>query len=295
MLWEPYRYFLAVAETGSLSAAARQLSVSQPTVGRQITELETRLNTRLFDRASHGYFLTRAGEAIQNQISVIETSFLEVEKTVSGLDQALSGEVSISATEGLGSGWLVSAIKEFQDLHPAITFNLMLDISVIDLVRGKADIALRLANPADPELIGRKVGEVGFGLYGAEKYFEEHGVPETLADLDGHHFISWQMDGSQFELAQHLDKLNATAKIVLKTNTVAAQIKAVEEGMGLFVAPHYMVPTDGTARRIFASEINLKVDLWLLTHRGLRHNARIRAVIDFLRQRIKTDRYFLSG
>ncbi len=184
MLWEPYRYFLAVAETGSLSAAARQLSVSQPTVGRQITELETRLNTRLFDRASHGYFLTRAGEAIQNQISVIETSFLEVEKTVSGLDQALSGEVSISATEGLGSGWLVSAIKEFQDLHPAITFNLMLDISVIDLVRGKADIALRLANPADPELIGRKVGEVGFGLYGAEKYFEEHGVPPLPADVE---------------------------------------------------------------------------------------------------------------
>lgn len=295
MLWESYRYFLAVAQTGSLSAAARRLSVSQPTVGRQIADLEARLNTRLFDRASHGYHLTAAGETIQHHIANIETSFLEVETLVSGLDLALSGEVSISATEGLGSGWLVEALKSFQMKHRAISFNLLLDISVVDLRRGKADIALRLGNPVDPELIGRKVGDIGFGLYGAKSYFENRGEPKTRSDLKDHDFIKWRHEEAHFEFAHYINKMSSVGRIVLRCDTVAAQVKAVEEGMGLFIAPHYMMSANRHMRRVLAEEINPAADLWLLTHRGLRQNARVRAVLDFLGRKIVQDKRFLSG
>lgn len=295
MLWESYRYFLAVAETGSLSAAARRLSVSQPTVGRQIADLEARLNTRLFDRASHGYHLTAAGETIQAHITEIDAGFAEVETLVSGLDLALSGEVSISATEGLGSGWLVEVLKSFQREHPAISFNLLLDVSVVDLRRGKADIALRLGNPVDPELIGRKVGEIGFGLYGAKSYFENKAAPKSLADLASHDFVKWRHQMTHFEFADYIDDISAKGRVVLRSDTVAAQVKAVEESMGLFVAPHYMISRNRRVQRVLTDEINPVIDFWLLTHKGLRQNARVRAVLDFLRNRILEDKRFLSG
>ncbi|MEX0583596.1 MAG: LysR family transcriptional regulator, partial [Sneathiella sp.] len=106
MSWDLYRYFLAVAETGSLSAAARQLSVSQPTVGRQIAELEKRLETRLFERASHGYLLTPAGQQIRARIEQVSADLVGAEQQVRGMDKSLSGLIRISATEGFGSYWL---------------------------------------------------------------------------------------------------------------------------------------------------------------------------------------------
>lgn len=295
MSWDFYRYFLAVAETGSLSAAARQLSVSQPTVGRQIAELEKRLETRLFERASHGYLLTPAGQQIKARIEKVAADLVGAEQQVRGLDKSLSGLIRVSATEGLGSYWLTPRLSEFQKRHPNIQFELMLNISVVDLRRREADVALRLANPRVSDLIGRQVGRTGFGLYGAKTYVDKRGAPETLADLTHHDFIGWQEGPENFVLSAALEKLTAPAQVKFRCNTVAAQIAAVANGMGLFLAPHYLVPRDGSIVRLLPAEIDQKVDLWLLTHQDLIKTRRIRALLDFLYEKFRNDRQSLLG
>ncbi|WP_288903269.1 LysR family transcriptional regulator [uncultured Sneathiella sp.] len=295
MSWDHYRYFLAVAETGSLSAAARQLSVSQPTVGRQIAELEKRLGTRLFERASHGYLLTLAGQQIRDKIKAIESDLDGVEQVISGLDNSLSGTIRISATEGFGSYWLTPKLGLFQRRHPNIRFELMLDISVVDLRRREADIALRLANPRVSDLIGRQVGQTGFGLYGAQAYLDKHGQPKSVSDLANHDFIGWKSGQDRLPFSNALEKYATPEMIKFRCDTVAAQIAAVRSGMGLFLAPHYLVPREGEVVRLLPSEIQLNFDIWLLTHRDLVNVGRVRALLDFLYEQFRNDRDFLLG
>ncbi|MCF8466126.1 MAG: LysR family transcriptional regulator [Sneathiella sp.] len=295
MSWDHYRYFLAVAETGTLSAAARQLSVSQPTVGRQITELEKELKTRLFERASHGYLLTPAGQQIRETIEKVAVNLLDAEQQIRGMDMSLSGLIRFSATEGFGSYWLTPKLAEFQERHPNIQFELMLNISVVDLRRREADMALRLANPKVSDLIGRQVGRAGFGLYGAHSYLEKKGTPATLVDLAHHDFIGWQEGPDNFILSAALEKMTTPAQIKFRCNTVAAQIAAVSSGMGLFLAPHYLVPRDGRFIRLLPTEIDQKVDMWLLTHRDLVNVRRIRALLDFLYEKFQSDRQMFLG
>jgi DNA-binding transcriptional LysR family regulator len=295
MSWDHYRYFLAVAETGSLSAAARKLAVSQPTVGRQIAELEKRIETRLFERASHGYLLTAAGQQIRDKIRAIAADLDGVEQVISGLDNTLSGTIRISATEGFGSYWLTPRLSQFQEHHPNIRFELMLDISIVDLRRREADIALRLANPRVSDLIGRQVGRTGFGLYGAKSYLEKRGEPISIADLANHDFIGWQSGGNSLPFSAELEKIAPPGNTKFRCDTVAAQIAAVRNGIGLFLAPHYLVPRNGSIVRLLPSEIDLKFDIWVLTHRDLVNAVRIRTLLDFLYEHFRKDRDFLAG
>lgn len=296
MSWDSYRYFLAVAETGSLSAAARDLAVSQPTVGRQIAELERRLETRLFERASHGYLLTAAGRRIRATIEKAAVNFLDAEEQVRGMDRALSGLIRFSATEGLGSYWLTPKLGEFQLQHPQIQFELMLDISVVDMRRREADVALRLANPRVSDMVGRKIGQAGFGLYGAKSYLARRGTPNSRGDLADHDFIGWRARPEDFLLSSELEKITSKAQVKFRCNTVAAQIAAVQQGTGLFLAPHYLVPKDEDIVRLFPTEIDQKVDMWLLTHHDLATVRRIRVLLDFLYEKMQADRdLFLRG
>ncbi|MDF2367527.1 MAG: LysR family transcriptional regulator [Sneathiella sp.] len=286
---------MAVAETGSLSAAARQLSVSQPTVGRQIAELEKRLETRLFERASHGYLLTSAGQQIREKIKAVSVDLDGIAQVISGLDKSLSGLIRISATEGFGSYWLTPKLSQFQARHPSIQFDLMLDISVVDLRRREADVAIRLANPRVSDLVGRQVGRTGFGLYGAKSYLEKRGAPTSMADLASHDFIGWHSGRDSLPFSAALEKIAPPENIKFRCDTVAAQIVAVQSGIGLFVAPHYLVPRDDQVVRLLPAEIDLKFDIWLLTHRDLVNAGRVRTLLDFLYEHFRNDRHFLLG
>lgn len=295
MSWDQYRYFLAVAETGSLSAAARQLSVSQPTVGRQISELEDKLETRLFERASHGYQLTSAGRQILERIEQASLTFRDVERQVRGMDKALSGLIRISATEGLGSYWLTPALSDFRLTYPNINFELLLNISLINMRNREADIALRLANPRVSDLIGRKLGKIGFGLYGVDSYFERKGFPTRFSDLVQHDFVGWQEGSDELDVSIALNRIAKGGQITIRCNTVAAQVAAVSHGMGLFLAPHYMVPRDGKFSRLMAEEVNDKIDIWLLTHRDLVKTQRVRTLLNFVYEKFRQDKEMLEN
>lgn len=295
MNWDSYRYFLAVAETGSLSAAARYLSVSQPTVGRQIAELEERVGTRLFNRASHGYSLTLAGTQIFQKVKAISGEIASVDRQVDRLDQDYSGNVCISATEGFGAYWLTSRLADLSFKFPQIQFDLLLDVAVLDTRKRQADIAIRLSNPKSSELVGRRVSKVGFGLYGADAYFERFGLPETVSDLGRHRFIDWHFQEDGFILSSALSRYIEQYQIVFRTDTVAAQVEATQKGIGLMLAPHYMIPKNTGIRRILHEEISEAVDLWVLTHKDLRHTNRVRTVIEHLVSAIKAESHILEN
>ena len=293
--WDDYRFFLAVSETGSLSAAARKLGVTQPTVGRRVNDLEKRLGARLFDRMSHGYELTAAGQRISELAARIECTAFAIEQRVSGEDAQLNGRVSITTAEGMGICWLAPRLPKLRERYPDIDIELVVGVGVLDLVRREADIALRIGNPGCVELVGRRIGDVHCGLYASESYLARHGEPAALEDLSRHTIIESVRDIANLAQARRLREVAKDAGVGVRCNNLTAQIAAARAGLGILALPDYMVGGASGLRRILAASFDSKLDLWLLTHRDLRRTARIRAVLDFLAEEIRDDDGRMTG
>ncbi len=287
--WDDYRFFLAVSETGSLSAAARKLGVTQPTVGRRINDLEKRLGARLFDRMNQGYALTAAGRRIGDLVARIESTAFAIEQRVSGVDDRLDGRVSITTTEGIGIYWLMPRLPKLRQHCPDIDIELVVGVGALDLLRREADIALRVGNPGCAELVGRRVGDVHCGLYASEAYLARHGEPVALDDLSRHTIIESVRDIANLAQARRLREVAKGAGVGVRCNNLTAQIAAARAGLGILALPDYMVGGASGLRRILAGSFDSTLDLWLLTHRDLRRTARIRAVLDFLAAEIRDD------
>ena len=240
MDWGLYRYFLAVAETGSLSGAARSLGVSQPTVGRQIQGLEEQLNARLFERAAHGYVLTATGRAVVELARSIELNAFAIERRVAGEDRSLTGKVCLSAPEGIANCWLMPKLAGFQARHPEIELELIIGMSHHDLIRREADVALRIGDPGSEELVGRRLCEVSFGLYASETYRQRHGLPQSLDELARHRII--ESVGAVGRLAQvrRLREIAGDAEVGFACNSILTQFRALLNGLGLLAVPDYM-------------------------------------------------------
>ena len=293
--WDDYRFFLAVSETGSLSAAARKLGVTQPTVGRRINDLEKRLGARLFDRMSHGYELTAAGHRISELAARIECTAFTIEQRVSGEDAQLNGRVSITTAEGMGVCWLTPRLPKLRDRYQEIDIELIVGVGALDLVRREADIALRVGNPGCEELVGRRVGDVHCGLYASDAYLARHGEPATLADLSNHTIIESVREIANLAQVRRLRDVAKDTKIGVRCNNLMAQVAAARAGLGILALPNYMVGCAPDLRRVLAPHFDSKLDLWLLTHRDLRQTARIRAVLDFLAEEVRADANLLTG
>ena len=295
MDWGLYRYFLAVAETGSLTGAARSLGVSQPTVGRQIQALEEKLDARLFDRVANGYVLTAAGKAVVELARSIELNAVAIERKVAGEDRSLAGKVCLSAPEGIANCWLMPKIALFQARHPEIELELIIGMSHHDLIRREADIALRIGDPGSEELVGRRLCEVTFGLYASEAYLLRHGRPRSLEDLAQHRIIESVKAVGQLAQARQLRAAAGRAVAGFACNSIVAQFKALQAGLGLLAIPHYMAQGQAKLQQVLPEDFFGSLDLWLLTHRDLRETARMRALLDFLAAEIAADRDLLTG
>lgn len=290
MDWSGYRFFLAVAETGSLSAAARRLRVSQPTVGRQILALEAGLETKLFLRTQHGYGLTPAGKAIVELAKGIEERAIAIQRRVGGLDQSLSGRVCIAAAEGISNCWLAPRVRLLKERFPDIEIELKVGTATLDMMRGEADVALRIGDPVSDELVGRCVTKVSFGLFASRGYLARYGEPRTMEDLASHAVIGSAGEIANLPQVRELEILAGTAAVSVTCNCLMTQFNAMRHDLGLLAIPNYMAATAPEVRRVLSPEFEVSLDLWLLTHRDLRETARVRAVIDFLCQEIRGDR-----
>ena len=275
--WNLLRHFLAVAQTGSLSAASRRLGVSQPTVGRQIGDLEAQLDVVLFQRGARGFRLTEAGQSILESASRMEGEALAVERRISGRGSELAGAVRVSASEGIGAIWLTEKLAPLRATHPALAVEIVLDNQAADLARREADVAVRLFRPKQHDLVARKVGKLAFGLYASPEYIARRGLAKRLADLASHDLILG-IDGPIPPFASWFVAAACDARVVFRSNSLLAQLEAARRGWGITVQSCAVASVIGGLTRVLPEAPIPSNDVWIVRHGDMRKSARVRAV-----------------
>jgi len=285
--WDDYRIFLAVADNGSLSGAARQLKVTHSTVFRRINSMEESFGVVLFDRQSSGYKLTLAGEEVLEHARRMETESERIAEKLSGGDLKLSGTIRVATMEGLAMVLLPPFIKKFRELHPEIRIDMVISSQVFNLSRKEADLAIRMGQSSPPEhLTGRRIGTVSWAVYGAPSYFAEHGKPASAEELKGHQFVGADSHEAHRAYAKWTREMVDEDDIVYTSNVVMAQRSAAREGIGLVVLPRYLGETERRLERAFDVGSELDLDMWVLTHPDLR-NKRVEMLMDFISASVK--------
>jgi DNA-binding transcriptional LysR family regulator len=293
--WTGMRDFLAVAEEGSLSAAAKRLEVSQPTVGRRIAQLEERLGAPLFIRTPKGLDLTDTGELILDHTRRMEEEAHAVERLVTGQEASLSGTVRVSTVEAIGVEWLVQNMLPFRALYPDITLEIHIDSNTVDLLRGEADIAIRLMRPGQADLISKKVATMASGMYASQDYLARKGAPASVDDLPDHDFVLPTL--KLIEDVQSLVRIPIDQKhnTVFRSNSFIALLNATRFGYGIGVHTPLYAQYCPELVRLLPEITVIEMDVFMVMHPDLRRSARIRAVWDFISTLFQQNREMLMG
>lgn len=282
MDWDDIRFFLAAARTGSLAAASRQLGSHQPTVGRHIDGLEKRLGVRLFQRHAQGLTLTEEGQRIMQAAESMGEAAATLQRASNFEEEDIRGSVRIAAPSGLAVHVIAARLPQFHERFPSLDVVLQPSVSSADLTHGEADVAVRLYRPTAGELVVRRAGNMGFGLYGSSAYLQQHGAPQSTADLPQHCFIGYGEQLRHLEESCWLESITEGARYLLRSDDTHTRLAAAESGVGLAVLPHVLVQRSSQLQRVLETEDVPPKTIWLVVHRDLRHMARVRAVLDWL-------------
>ena len=280
--WDDYRYFLATAQTGSLSGAARELRTNQPTVGRRIAALEEVLGVRLFHRHARGMSLTEAGARMLHSVQTMEEAALAAGRAVTGEDASLAGTVRISAPESIGSLFVAPRLGRLNGRYPAIQIVLQLTAHTADLLRNEADIAVRLFRPTAADLVARRVGQVPFALYASPKYLNAAPALVAPADLAQHPQIGYDDEYVHLPEAEWQAGYARGARWSLHSNSAFARAGGAAAGMGVALLPSVVGEIWPGLVRVLPNDAPEPREAWLVVHKDLRYVARIRVVLDFL-------------
>jgi DNA-binding transcriptional LysR family regulator len=275
--WGDIRVFLAVQREGSFSAGARALRIDQTTVGRRVAALESAVGARLFRRGRDGISLTTAGaEALKRGLRMEEEA-AGFSRAVGSRDARPEGWLRLTTVESLAACFLAPRLPALRKLHPGITLELCADHRSLSLTRREADLAIRLARPAQPGLVTRRLATVGYALYGAPAYLTAR--PGLSPDLAEHEVLGY---GDELSLTPEARWLAETARgsVALRSNSVLALREAAAAGLGLVPLPRWLGDADPRLRQ--AMPLPFTRELWLVVHRELRATALIRAVSQFL-------------
>lgn len=276
MEWSDIQLFLAVARTGSLGAAARQLGVAQPTVGRRITALEKSVNAVLFQRGHTGLLLTDAGMSVLAAAERMEEEALHFQRHLAGGEQALSGQIRITASDWFGHHVLTPALAEFGQRHPQITFELLTDSRPYDLARREADLAFRITPFDAPDLVSRRFLRLDYRLYAAA------GTPPLKPHGEGARLITMNTAFGNMPDVDWLARQLPRASVVFTSNNREVQARACVEGVGLAVLPVALARHYPQLEAIALTEPPPSRLTWLGYHQDLRRLGRLRALLDFL-------------
>ena len=274
--WEDLRHFVAVAQAGSLSGAARALKVDHATVSRRVAALEERLQVRLVERLPRACRLTAMGARVFEFASQMEEQAFAIERAARGEQAALSGKVTLSASPMLVGGVLAQRLGDFRERYPRIILSLAEQIQLVSLGRREADLALRLVRPAELGSVARRLGRVEFALYASRDYARLH-------DSAAWEFIAY--DASVVDGIAHnkwLKRATAGRNIACEVTSSIGQLAAARAGAGVASLPCFLADADGALQRLPYSGEPFEQELWLVVHRDLKRAAAVRAVMDFL-------------
>lgn len=293
--WDDLKYFLIMAEEGSLSAASKKLVVSQPTLSRHLTALEESVGAELFSRTRSGLELTSLGERMLSHAKDMQDEVHAVERLITGHDTSLEGTVVISTIESIGAEWLVKHTRPFHDKFPGITVDFKITHTSSDLLRREADIALRLFRPVQNDLVAKKTVTMNYGYYASKDYIERHGKPERLDDLKDFHQVLPHDDILAMLPRASQRPWRVRANATFRSNSFLALSTAVREGYGVGAYPCLMAAQDPNLVRLMDDMVIFSTDIWLVSHAELRRSARIRAMYDYLGDLLQTHAKGFSG
>lgn len=285
--WNQIRAVLATAEEGSFSGAARVLGTTQPTIGRQVTGLEEALGVTLFERTVRGPILTASGHELIDHLRAMGEAAALISLVASGQSSEVAGDVTVTASDLMATAILPPMLATLQREAPAVRIHVVASSAIENLTQRAADIAIRHRRPEEPDLIARHLGDARATLYASRSYLDQFGRPATTGDLAGHRFLGTS------EVDRFVDTLRArgvslrSENIVATSNSGAAIWEMVREGMGLALLPEALGAHEATVEPVMPSLPPIEFPIWLVTHRELRTNARIRLVYDSLARSLK--------
>jgi DNA-binding transcriptional LysR family regulator len=279
--WDSHHAFLAVLESGSLSAAARLLSLTQPTVRFRIEALERALGQTLFVRASGGMVPTDQARALAEPARQMAFAAQAFHRAAAGPPGQVAGTVRLSVADFIGIEVLPAMLDPLLAAHPALDIELALSNRPADLLHQEADIAIRMARPSQGALRAQHVGRIPLGFFAAPAYARRHGVPETVEALAGHRLIGSDRAPADLALAGRMADLTGhPVRFALRTDSHPAQLAAVRAGLGIGVVQVPVGQRD--LLRVLPEVTVAELDVWIVAHEDLRHAPRIDAVFRHL-------------
>ena len=285
--WNKARAFLVTAEEGSLSAAARALGMAQPTLGRQVDGLEQELGIVLFERVGRGLTLTPSGLELLEHVRSMGEAAGRVSITALGQSQALEGTICISASETYAAVLLPPIIAKLRILEPSIQVEIVVANHASDLRRREADIAIRNFRPTEPDLIAKKIGDADAVLYATPDYIAKIGNPTKPYDLRHAEFINMDHSGMMLKGLNTLGLGLTEANFPLLTENYLVMWELVRQGAAIGILDAYIGDADQVVRRVLPDLEPFVFPIWLVSHRELTTNRRIRMVYDFLAEELR--------
>jgi DNA-binding transcriptional LysR family regulator len=280
--WNRARAFLATAELGSLSAAAKALSCSQPTLSRQVNALEAELKVALFERVGKGLELTPSGVELLECVRGMGNAASHLSLVASGRSESLEGAVCISATEIMAAYDLPPIITKLRKIEPKITIEVIASNTSSDLKRREADIALRAYRPTQPDLIAKKVRNDNFFLYAATCYLKAIGNPTSIDAIDNAEFIGIPETQKLVSMLNQRGLHLTLENFPITTANYAVYWALVKQGAGIGFIQEILGDAEIKVEKVLPEIGSFSSELWLVTHREFRTNRRIRRVFDFL-------------
>jgi DNA-binding transcriptional LysR family regulator len=292
MDWDKLRIFHAVAGVGSLTHAGETLHLSQSAVSRQIRGLEESLHVTLFHRHARGLILTEQGELLFEATRTMVQKLEAAEARIRDSEDEVFGELRVTTTTGFGTLWLAPRLAALYDKYPDLKIDLMLEERVLDLPMREADVAIRMKEPSQADLVRRRLMSVNMKLYASPAYLETHGRPEVLEDLSNHRIISQNTLAPQVSASANMIRRLFSADISshLKVNNYFGILQGVVHGLGIGVLPDYLTEDFPQLIHVLPQETSVDVPVYLAYPEELRHSKRVEAFRDFVIEEVITYR-----
>ncbi|MEM6355158.1 MAG: LysR family transcriptional regulator [Pseudomonadota bacterium] len=287
--WNQAKAFLATAETGSLSAAARALGLSQPTLSRQVAALEADLGVALFERIGRSLSLTGPGLELVEHVRAMGEAAGRVSLAAAGRTEAIEGRVAISASDVVAVHQLPPILARLRTEAPGIEIEVVAANEISDLQRREADIAIRHVRPEQPDLVARLVRETTAHLYAATSYLEAHGRPKTPDDLGDATFV---YPGRSEPIIAALNGLGvgvSRGQFRLSSESGVVYWEMVRRGLGMGLMSRDVAACTPEVEQVLPNLPPIPMPVWLVTHQELRTSRRIRLVFDILAEAIAAD------
>ncbi len=280
--WNQVRAFLAAAEEGSLSGAARVLNTTQPTIGRQISGLEGSLGVTLVERSVKGLTLTQGGRDLLDHVRAMGEAATLISMVAAGQSSEVTGEVTVTATDLMSAAILPTILATLRQTAPGIRVRIVSSNDIQNLMQRDADIAIRHVRPDQPDLIARHVGDFRANLYAATAYLDQAGRPRTPREVADHAFVG-SPDPDRLIAPLHDRGIPVRAEnFVMSSDSGVVVWELVKSGYGVSMLPEVLCEAQPGIEKVLPSHPSLEFPIWLVTHRELRTSRRIRLVFDHL-------------